>query len=384
MKLLFRLIICLAILTTIHGNILGQNVRAVWMYKFEQWMNEPNFGNRVSKVSAIQFNLIYLGVDSEKLNIAGTYKDKIIAFVTLANSLGIDVHALTLQDPHFSLSYKHAAALARIQNILQYNISNPNAAFDGIHIDPEPHILIDWDHPIHPFWTTQQENEALNSAGSLEALALANPVMVNEIKTRRAEVMTQFVSLLQQIRAQKIDTYNATHDPDIIFSSTVGWWYNELRNGTTNGYLPTGATGLTAKLHVIVPMVYSGGIGQSAADIISKVKDEIQMAHAPTIIGISVEALTNFAGVQSAINLLTQGFVSDAAYQGISVFQFDFITGTPSIATGVYKDCEFLVGTGSIPNTNTVEFQSGEYITFRPGFVALSGSNFSASIQNCH
>ena len=313
MKYLIRFIFCLSFFAGLAGECFSQNIRAVWMYDFDTWKNDPNFGNRIFNVSALKFNQIYLGVLSDQLTVPA-YRDKMIAFVTQAKSQGLTVHATTLQNPHFTFDTpaypQHGEALNRVQAILNYNIANASAAFAGIHIDVEPHILTEANHTghDHDFWTLISEGP--------------DPVLTETTKTRRAGIMAQFKTLLQRIRNEKINPHNNAH-PDVAFSSTVGWWYNEKSNGMPNGYLPSGATELTAYLDYIVPMVYSGGVGETAADIISRVDDEIQTAQAPTIVGISVESLMNFTGgVKTVIDDLETEFGSDPAFLGTSVFKY--------------------------------------------------------------
>lgn len=343
MKRFIKLLLILLMATATGDVLFGHTVRAVWMYDFDNWKNEPSFGNRIYSVSAMGYNQIFLGVLSHKLDEmgAGQYGAKMVEFITHANSLNIAVHAMTLQDPHFSLIYKHNDALARIQDILAYNLANPGAKFSGIHIDPEPHILLcgndashtcnagNWESLPHVLWTTPPEETALAAVGG-ELENLSEPMKTN-IKNRRAGIMSEFVTLLQRIRDEKIDTYNVVNDPDLYFSSTVGWWYNEKSIGGQNGYLPSGASDLTQYLDAIVPMVYSGGVGETVTDIVSRIDDEIREANAPTLIGISHESLQNFpGGVQATMNGLEAEFDNDNTFKGVTVFQFEDLTAAPT------------------------------------------------------
>ncbi len=407
----FLLIAVLA--TAANCSVLAQNVRAVWMYDFNTWKGEPNFGGRIQSASAYGFNTIYLGVLSDLLD-ETDYGGKMDRFVSQAKLLNIEVQALTLQDPHFSLAYKHEAALGRIQEILDYNIAHPDAAFSGIHIDPEPHILLcendeshtcntgNWESLPHVLWTTPPEITALAAVGG-DLESLSEP-MKSAIKTRRAGIMTDFNTLLQRIRNEKINPYNVAHDPDIVFSSTVGWWYNEKRTGVTNGYLSAGATTLMAYLDYIVPMVYSGGVGESVSDIVSRVDDEIREANAPTVIGISHESLQNFpGGVAAAFDGLEMEFEGDPAFGGVAVFKFsDLPVGTCPVP--LFAQCGLHLNNSPIPGgtyqalpgailtaSAQVNFESNTPVVFRasnaielqPGFEVVPdlSVDFHAHIQ---
>ncbi len=394
MKAFIKFLLILILATASSGSIFGQEVRAVWMYDFDTWKTEANFGDRIYSASALGFNQIYLGVKSELLGQA-SYRDKMIEFVATANTLGIDVHATTLQNPHFTFDTEaypqHDDALDRIQVILDYNADYPSAAFAGIHIDVEPHILTEANHVghDHEFWTKISEGP--------------NPVLTEVIKTRRAGIMAQFKTLVQRIRDEKIDPYNDDH-PNVIFTSTVGWWYNERRLGAPDGYLNSGAAELTEYLDAIVPMVYSGGVGEDVDDIVSRVDDEIREANAPTIIGISHESLQNFpGGVQAAIAGLAQEFEGDPAFDGVAVFQFaDLPTGTcpvplfaqcgldlnnSPIPGGIYQALPGAILTASgIVNSESntpVVLRSSNAIELQPGFEVLPDMSvdFHAHIQ---
>ncbi len=304
----------------------GQAIRAVWLYHFKTWMNTPGeIEKRIATVSALKFGDIYLGVDSDQLNVSGNYQTKILYFLSQAQTLGITVHAITLQEEHFNLSSYHTNALNRIQAILDFNAAHSGSAFASIQIDTEPHILTEARHAghSHDFWTTNAEA----AMGGLPAIETSNPTLAAQIKTRRAGIMNEFVSLLQQIRT-KVNNHNASYNPDVEFSSTVGWWYNEKSNGQPNGYLPTAAGDLAIHLDALAPMVYSGGIGQSVSDIIPRVDDEIVVANASTLIGVSVDDLGDYAAVANAIESLTNHYAGDSDYKGVAVFKYQTLAAS--------------------------------------------------------
>ena len=266
---------------------------AAWMYGFSEWDN----ATEVAYLSSMGINQVFLSVDSKKIDNTQTtppandtydtaYTAKLVDFITRANAQGISIHAMTLQDPDFTLTEKHADALERIDHILAYCDQNPDAAFDGIHIDTEPHALQAWKDAD---WTTDT----------------------------REQLMQQFVALAEQIRSD-IDSWELSSGVSLEFSAAVAWWYNERAAG---GNLPSGDAALLAQsLDVLVPMVY-GGIGGSAQDIINRSSDEIP--EAATLVGIGATEFSTYSEILGAVNALRDEFGGRVNYLGTSVFKYE-------------------------------------------------------------
>jgi hypothetical protein len=65
-------------------------------------------------------------------------------FLKAAHAQNVRIHALT-GDPSHTLSQKHDRVLACVDALIQFNQSSePEARFDGLHLDIEPHGLPEW------------------------------------------------------------------------------------------------------------------------------------------------------------------------------------------------------------------------------------------------
>ena len=117
--------------------------RAVWMYHFSDLDNEET----VKDLRDMGINIVFLSTDSSKLLPSGEnssiiYTQKIHDFIGKAHNAGIKIHAMTLEDTGFTFSKYHKRGEELIKWIVDFSVySKPNEAFDGIHIDTEPHSL---------------------------------------------------------------------------------------------------------------------------------------------------------------------------------------------------------------------------------------------------
>lgn len=274
-------------------------VQAVWMYDFNDFDNSKRLGDLLS----MNVNQLFMSIDAELVDPAATatysptYTSDLRDFVGLAHGLGISVHAMTLEDPVFTFPATHADGIDLIEHLLNYNAAFPDEALDGIHIDTEPHALDEWDE----------------IPGETE----------NQKWARRNGLIQDFASLLSQIRA----TIDASGQSP-LFSAAIAWWFNEE---AANGNLPAGdATALATHLDILVPMVFFEDTGNTTADIIGRVQDEI--AEAPTIIGIHAEELGSgsYVDIQDTIIGLGEEFVPELNYQGTTVFHYALLDATRS------------------------------------------------------
>jgi len=273
------------------ADIAQEPVRAVWMYGLLEWDNSTE----IEYLSMMNINQVFLSLDTAgggQLDPANgiiyddEYTDKLEHFITQAGLYGISIHAMTLEDSIFTLTEKHEDGLAQIESILAYCDDHPNAAFDGIHIDVEPHDRDLWLSGDH---------------ADLELL------------------LRQYVALLGDIRTA-IDDSGLSLD----FSASIAWWYNEQ---AYNGELPSGdAELLTGFLDVLVPMVYddaedSSGLGVSFEDIEGKVEDE--NSEARTIVGVGAHKFGTYPDIASVIaELDTKSWPEPANYGGTCVFKY--------------------------------------------------------------
>ena len=282
------------------GELLGARpAQAVWMYGFDSFDNSQRLGELLS----MNINQVFMSVRVPLIDptatgtYSSTYTSELRDFVSQARGLGISTHAMTLEDPVFTFPAAHAEGIALIENVLNYNVAFPDAAFDGIHIDTEPQALVEWDE----------------IAGESES----------QKWTRRNGLIEDYVSLLSQIRT----TIDASGQSP-LFSAAIGWWYNE---NAASGDLPAGdATALAAYLDILVPMVFFDTPGHTTAQVISRVTDEI--AEAPTIVGIHAGEIgsASYVDVQAAIVGLNETFGPNPNYQGTTVFHFGLLDSTRS------------------------------------------------------
>ena len=130
-----------------------QVLRAVWAYDFGE-LNWDNTGH-IGRLSSIGITDVFLSIRAERVDTASpeyvpAYTNTLVDYIKAAHKSAIKVHAMTLEDPHFAFTETlHGGKVAstlqvakgRIQNILNYNQTHSDAAFDGIHLDIEPHAL---------------------------------------------------------------------------------------------------------------------------------------------------------------------------------------------------------------------------------------------------
>ena len=275
--------------------VLAIPVDAVWMYGFPAgWDNQTEVGF----LSSLNINRVFLSmgnvlshrkIDPASGSFDAAYTSRLTDFITLANASGISVHAMTLEDPSFTLTANHAFGQGLIANILAYNTNHPTAAFDGVHLDTEPN-----DPQV---WTG-----APNDFNQLEGL------------------MQQYENLAMDVRTQ-IDAYENAGGHPVAFSATVAWWFNEHADIQMD--LPHGDAVLLAQhLDVIVPLVF-GGTGSTAQEIIDRATDEI--LEAPTLIGIGSTDILTYSERLAVINALNNQFVGQANYQGTATFHYELL-----------------------------------------------------------
>lgn len=264
-------------------------VRAVWMYGFESSFNNAT---EVGYLSAMGINQVYLSmgsisahkkIDQSDPGYSTTYTYRLSDFITRANAAGIRVHAMTLEDPDFTLTQNHALGEVLIGNILSYNAHNPLARFDGIHINVES-------------W-----NPSLWQSGDLNDLDL---------------LLDEFLGLLSWIRNQ-VDTHETVYGQSIVISFSVAWWFNEQADA---GALPNGDAGLLSTyVDVLVPLVYDG-VGSTFDGIVSRVDDEI--SEAPTVIGIGSHEFSSCYETQNIQSGLDEYYSQTPDFLGTSVFKY--------------------------------------------------------------
>ena len=175
---------------------------ATWLYNLFTLDNGP----LLDELARLRVNRVFMSVDQAALSQG---KNKLIDFIGAAHVRDIEVHAMTLEDPHFAETGQHAQACAIVTAFLDFVEANPGSTFDGIHIDTEPHLLFKGGH--HPAAADNAHNE---------------------------DVMAQYLQLIKEL-AQLIAGAglrpNARGIP-FQFSAAIAWWYNRQAQA---GVLPS-------------------------------------------------------------------------------------------------------------------------------------------------
>lgn len=308
-------------------------IRATWMYNFADFDNETE----VDFLSKMYINQVFLSISADKLDPLPVideeippqtgpdedYINKLVQFIQLAKSRGIDTHAMTLQAPKYSLAIEHSKALNKIQRILLYNKNHVESAFGGIHIDTEPHALRNEDPESNPFfhwWSRGDVDE--------------------DVRWSRNEViMTQYLELLRRIRSA-IDAHTTATGQSLVFSAAIAWWFNEksteIVEDSSQVKLRSGAaTKLAEHVDVLVPMVYHKGPKpwNTKEDLINRAHDEVQ--DAPTIIGIGVGEFTKsppsvviltsgvYLRILNVIDELSTDLGGETHFKGTSIYDYE-------------------------------------------------------------
>ncbi|HEY5782822.1 MAG TPA: hypothetical protein VIT66_13280 [Lysobacter sp.] len=127
--------------------------RAVWTWERESY---AMVGSPAAAEEALRFlhgkrvTTIYLYADAYRgRNLIAQRPELYRHFIQRAHGEGFKVYALLgsayLRTEEYVLPQRRAAALAMMQRVLSYNAgSNPDARFDGVNLDIEPHILAQW------------------------------------------------------------------------------------------------------------------------------------------------------------------------------------------------------------------------------------------------
>ncbi|MCA9838591.1 MAG: hypothetical protein KC422_16855 [Trueperaceae bacterium] len=222
------------------------------------------------------------------------YENELASFIALAKRHKIEVHAMVLEDPGFSLAQEHSGALLTIRNIISFNQKHPDSSFFGLHIDTEPHKL--------ELWKKRPGDDAPQTWEGRELL------------------MQDYVLLLSQIRS-----YLNDFESRLEFSGAIAWWYNERAQ---RGTLPSGsATVLSSYLDVLVPMVYFdtqvNDLSFAETTIFNRSIDELQSAN--TIIGINLDEFKSYspATLEQFIKNLNRRYETQTTYKGISLFSLE-------------------------------------------------------------
>lgn len=117
-----------------YGTNLGTNyVKGIWFWTTSRITTDTN--RILNNCATNHINTMYLQWNSGVA--ASAYR----TFISTANSMGIQVHAL-MGDPHWALTSYQSTCLSNINAVISYNNSvNSNERFVGVQLDNEPYLL---------------------------------------------------------------------------------------------------------------------------------------------------------------------------------------------------------------------------------------------------
>lgn len=127
--------------------------RAVWTWERESYamISSPAAADDALRfLRGKRVTTIYLYADAYRgRNLIAQRPELYRRFIQQAHGEGFKVYALLgsayLRTEEYVLPQRRAVALAMMQRVLSYNAgSKPDARFDGVNLDIEPHILAQW------------------------------------------------------------------------------------------------------------------------------------------------------------------------------------------------------------------------------------------------
>lgn len=130
-----------------------QAPRAIWMWEEDSWtmLEQPAQADEMARFLKKQgIGTLYLYADAHAGRNHLVEQPQLYArLIGMLHRHGLQVHALLgswpLHTERYILPENRAVALQMVQRVLDYNqAAAPQARFDGINLDIEPHVLDDW------------------------------------------------------------------------------------------------------------------------------------------------------------------------------------------------------------------------------------------------
>ena len=127
--------------------------RAVWMWEEDSWAMLKSPAQASDKIAFLKrqgIGILYLYADAHAGENLLTGQPQLYArLIEQLHQEGLQVHALLgswpLHTERYILPENRSKALLMVQRVLEYNQqATPQARFDGINLDIEPHVLDDW------------------------------------------------------------------------------------------------------------------------------------------------------------------------------------------------------------------------------------------------
>jgi hypothetical protein len=217
-------------------------------------------------------------------------------FITWAHSLGYKVDALVASGFYAAQMYSYDryqnAAVQLVDNILNYNIAYPNAAFDGVNTDFEPHGLPDWGSTVGGQWLDNHQAMMSRKAASGQNLNIG------------AAIPRQFTGVTATWGGAKKSV--AQHAQDILDYVTE-MCYRNLASGTGN---------IEDQASPVVS--YADQIGKPM--FIAVETTDINASGDPAKISFYTNGDSYMEG---QINSLYSNYAGDAGFHGMAIHYYD-------------------------------------------------------------
>ncbi len=143
-------IACMLLLAAADATAAG---RAIWMWEKESYAlleNEDAAEEAIGYLKAQSIDTVYLYADAyDGRNLIATRPQRYQALVSRLHRNGLKAYALLgswyLHTENYILPERRGDAEAMFRRVLEYNaVAQPDARFDGINLDIEPHLLDEW------------------------------------------------------------------------------------------------------------------------------------------------------------------------------------------------------------------------------------------------
>ncbi len=260
-------------------NTTDQHYRAVWTYQIESW-SRPD--EKLAEIGNNGYNVIFASIDTTRLTGAShadeVYSRHLTSCISAASGSGIEIHAMIMEQPSYTLAANHPKALLELERLLQFNELYPDTQFAGIHLDVEPHALDMWKDAADDY-----------SDGV------------------REDLLKQFLSLLEK-------SSNVCSGEKITLSAAMTWWYDSKYR---DGLLPSADTGLYSEyLDLLVVMAYSNSV-----EPVSQAADECKIM--PVVVGITVDNYQSIDQLNSEIGKIESDLSFENNYKGYAVFTYE-------------------------------------------------------------
>lgn len=137
----------------------AQASRAVWTWEESSYamLDSPQAAaEALAFLQRKKIDIVYLYADAfDGRNTVARQQALLHAFIRTAHARGIRVYALLgswyLHTERYVLPRHHRKAVAMVQRVLDYNAAAaPDARFDGVNYDIEPHLLDAWEDATRP------------------------------------------------------------------------------------------------------------------------------------------------------------------------------------------------------------------------------------------